>query len=220
MKKLVVFLFVFMSSLSVFAQNIGVGLRVGANFAKWSGAGIGSTDFAGLGIEGGLKSSTGLTFSVPIAIEVTNRFTVQPELTYIQKGFGFDLTFGGEKVSSAFKLNYVEVPILLKFDVIGTGPVALNIMAGPSLGFLTAGKVVASLNGQSNSEKIPLESLNRFELGLQGGLSLGIKLNNGQIFVDGRYLFGISKLGKDAPSEDQLANRGINIGLGYIHFFR
>jgi hypothetical protein len=74
-------------------------------------------------------------------------FSLQPELNYIQKGykgnssgeFNIGEAYYEYKGDNEIKLNYIEIPVLAKFEF-GSNKFKFAAFAGPSLGFALGGK--------------------------------------------------------------------------------
>src|SRR5699024_6712488 len=114
-----------------------------------------------------------------------NNWAIQPEVLYSQQGAKTD--FGD------FDLDYVTVPVMFKFYVIGH---TLNIQAGPQFGFLTH----QSLKDQIDAKDVDINGA----VGLGLDLPLGFRL-------DGRYNFGFS----DALENTNGKNGVFSIAVGY-----
>lgn len=143
------------------AQELDLGLKAGANFSDFS-------DVKGLD----MSSKTGFQVGAFAAIKMGN-LAIQPELLYSQQGAKFK--------SKDIDLNYVNVPVMIKYYIIS----GLNIQAGPQFGFVVddnLGKVFTGINDGVKSNKFDMSGL----VGIGFDLPLGIRL-------DGRYNFGLSK---------------------------
>ncbi|MDD4050715.1 MAG: porin family protein [candidate division Zixibacteria bacterium] len=63
-------------------------------------------------------------------------FAVQPEIFYVMKGAEKDLFF----ITAHWSSDYLEVPVLLKYDFMPDGPVHPNLFVGPALDVLLSSK--------------------------------------------------------------------------------
>ena len=93
-------------------------------------------------------------------------------------------------------------------------------MVGPSFAYATSGEIssTSSLSGitQELVESFEFDSnpnFQRAEFSLAFGLGLNIPTNVGQLFIDARYLLGLTDLDKGSA---ETKNRGIGIGIGYL----
>lgn len=152
------FLFVILITAQLgYAQEIDFGVKLGANFATLNDATSASnkTGFVGGAFFGAKFTKLGL----------------QAELLYSQQGAEFD--------AFDFDLNYINVPILLKYYVIG----GLNIQAGPQFGFLVDDNLADSITSGVEAESFDLSGA----AGLGFDLPLGIR-------ADARYIFGLTDI--------------------------
>jgi Outer membrane protein beta-barrel domain len=235
MKKVLFLLFNLTLLQSSFAQKIGIGLRLSGHFATQALPASVQSSFDQLG---GLKNVTNISFAIPLEIIFTNNFSIQPELIYLQKGLKFSANvLGVANIEATQKVNYFEVPILIKLNLLQDAPLGISIGVGPSFGYAISGTDFSSVSGtgipsQTQTVDTDFKTYNRFELGAHASVGLGFKVGSGRILLDGRYLFGISKLnsstvtttpavpGTPAPTgNENIYNRGFSIGLGYMHYF-
>ncbi len=202
--------FLFLSALQA---QIGLGIRGGINIAtaeledkvndSWD------TEMQEYMITG--------TAGIVAAFQLSDKFAIQPELYYIQKGYKSEITVLNETVDFKSTLNYIELPLLFK-GRFGPGPLKFNAMLGPSFGY--------GFNGKSKAGSIESEvdfdndNVSRWDIG--GILSLGASLEAGpgDLFLDARLGWGFSNLDNSSNSDKHnWHNRGYNIGLGYMIYF-
>lgn len=148
MKKLMLSMFVVcMAFGNLQAQEIDLGLKLGANFSKLS-------DVKGFSS----NSQTGFVGGAFLAIKF-NKLAIQPEVLYSQQGADFDI---GE-----FNTDYINVPVMFKYDIIGS---LINIQAGPQFGFIV-NKDFPSLSGVGEQIKT-----NDFDFSGAVGVGLNLPL--------------------------------------------
>jgi len=209
MKSLMKFLticFVFFYSLSIQAQTT-FGVRAGVNIA--------TVNFEADGLDVSPDSRVGLTIAGIANIGITETFSVQPEVHFIQKGYKITLEFLGETLEETLKLNYLEIPIHAKYKF-GQENVGGFVMAGPAIGFALNGEAESCDGGDCVSEDLEFDDddgFNRFEVGLSvgGGVTIG-----SNFFVDIRYVLGLTNLAEDDADGTKATNRGFQIGAGYM----
>jgi hypothetical protein len=179
----------------------------------------------------GQRAKTGFLVGVGLNLPIVEDFfSVQPELLYIQKGFGFDT----EDFDIKFRetINYLEVPILAKI-AFGGDIAKFHVSAGPSIGFGLGGNykfsgddadqiedIVGSLDGDVTFGSDDDDSYNnRLDIGAQFGIGAGFKVGPGSLLLDLRYGLGLSNLLKEDADlgidESDGKNRVIAISLGY-----
>lgn len=67
------------------------------------------------------------------------QLAIQPEIYYVSKGAGKDLFL----FDAHWAIDYLEVPVLLKFDLMPKGPAHPNLFAGPALGVMLSSEIAA-----------------------------------------------------------------------------
>lgn len=193
-KQWVVLAILVLTSTAAFSQ---AGIRVGVNLANQKYG----TD--GISIEP--SSIIGLNAAVVYNIEVSELFSVQPELHFIQKGSQLDLgVFGDSKTT----LNYLELAVAAKFNVFKFGE-SNKVYAAvtPSAGYLISGK---SKFGDETSNIEFTDDNNRMDFGI--GIGAGVQF--GGFFVDIRYNIGLANITN--VDDESLKNNGFLIGVGYM----
>lgn len=177
------------------------GIKGGVNMAKYVGSDAGSTDMK-MGIAAGAFACVDL-----IALKV------QPEILFSQKGAKEEYNVLGIPTSVSNTLNYIEVPILVKFSF---GKIIVpSIYAGPSFGMLLSANAKATAVGMSYSEDIK-DYINSTDLGLVFGaeVKLPVKLS-----AEARYNLGLSKVPKEVSGiQADVKNSTISLMLGYYLF--
>jgi hypothetical protein len=169
MKKLLFITLLFTLSTYSFAQTFSFGPKAGINVSNYSGGDINSDAKVGYHLGGILNFGFGEIFSI------------QPEVLFSTQGAKVE-SAGSKK---EFKINYLNVPVMLKFRI-ATG---FYVEAGPQAGFRL-------------SESVPDQTLNNFakNLDLSLGAGLGYQADNG-FGLGVRYMAGISKVGDFSGKE-------------------
>lgn len=178
-----------------------------------------------LELEGANDPNSKIGFMVGAALEIglNEKFAVQPELLFIQKGFEFEGSDGSESYTDSYKINYLEIPVLFKAKF---GKFYAN--AGPSFAFGLGGKNEweysyqgVSEDGEEdikfgddpgNTDDIYFD--NSFDLGIQ----LGVGYQVGPVVVDLRYGMGMSDINDkpDGFSGDwSFKNRSWQLTVGF-----
>ena len=133
------------------------------------------------------------------------QFTIHSEVLYMMKGTKWDE--GDEKL----KLNYIEVPVLLMYNVPMTGPVSPCIFAGPYYATLVSAK--SEFEGQELDMK---EAFADNDFGVVVGAGVDIKMGpTGKIFLNGRYSLGLSNANDFLPDEVSVKHGVISLFAGF-----
>jgi hypothetical protein len=182
---------VFATSVPALAQNQGSGAKGGLNFTsvQLEVAGADATSDRRTGFVGGLF------FQLPVARQLSAQF----ETLYAQKG-----SEGGD--AGSLKLDYFELPLLLRWDSTSTGNPRGNLFAGPSFNFNTRAR--AEAGGVEEDIADDVEALDV-------GLIVGAGAEFGRFLIDGRYQHGLREVKKDAGAEDsRLRHRAFSLMVG------
>ena len=174
-----------------------------------------------LGLEGGLNlanvsitpsqtsnSRTGLIIGGVLDIGISRNIGVTTGLRYTMKGF--QVTNGG--VTFTDKLNYLEVPALLKvkFPLTEVKP---YLVGGPVLGIRVSASEEQS-NGIQTADVDASSAYETIDFGLLfgGGLDFNIA-NKTDLFIQAGYGFGLSNIWKQSTTVT-VKNYGIQITGG------
>ncbi len=209
-------------SISIFAQ-INLGLRSGVNFSN-----VHATE-ALASVTPEYKYVTTAQVAAVAEFEFGEFFALQPELSYLKKGFrikeGLELDLYNVPIPLGFeaisRFGYLEMPLLAKGKV-GNDIVKAFAIAGPVLGYATDGKLTtratAFFSFDIDESKIDLDAINyeRFEIGGVFGAGLEIKLPLGKLMMDGRYQMGFTEIYDIPVFNEKLMNRNFQINLGYV----
>lgn len=176
------FLLLIFCTLATQAQ-VSIVPKVGVNFANISE----HSTFNNRNSLIGFTAGVGLNYS----LSGDNFLSVQPELLYSQKGFSAEGGLIGVNYEGDYRLNYLELPVLVKIGF-GSESITAYVNAGPSIGYLLDGRVNGRISafgfGTEYDEKLnftdnptvtninDLEA-NRIEFGLSFGGGIGFNLD-------------------------------------------
>jgi len=224
MLKLSKFLFTVALVFAAFALTaqvqISVGPRVGVNLAKWSV----DSDFEEE--IGDISNRLGFLAGAAAEIRFNENLAIQPEINFIQKGFKTEFSvsdsiFGDYSGETNAILNYLEVPVMLKVGK-SFGTTRLDVLAGPSFGYAMNGKVKykETFGGETEEDEEDIDfdddEISRLDFGVQVGAAVTFGLGNANLFIDGRYLLGLSNLNDSGDDEFKANNRGIVFSAGVL----
>ena len=212
--KLLILYLLFSSSI-IFSQKIYVGVTGGLHFAdmEFKMSGVKSVDIVTVYGAGGV---------VGIPIFLNTYLQIEPK--YLQKGGLIKLKENGLEEIKA-KTGYLEIPTLIRLPV----GEKFHLLVGPTLGYMLSSDLESEFGGKTfkaNAEKI----MNNFDLGLTIGGGLSIPVLIGDLFLDGRYTYGITDISDDGTAnlkagdrifpfeidkDAETFNRGFKIMLGF-----
>lgn len=179
------------------------GFKGGINFSNIYGSDVGDT-----------KSKTGFIAGFFYEIYRTKQFSIQPELLFSMKGWKFENSLDSVGSYTYWaKLNYIEIPILGKFNINTTSNIKPIIYFGPCLGFNVSStyRVEVDEYGDNSTDTGSMENMSVFEFSLTPGVML--ELNN-QFIFDFRYSIGLIDIYEVDESFDPVKNSVISFMLG------
>ncbi len=203
------------------SAQLSIGPRAGINLASWSLNDLAQEDL------GESKSRLSLLFGAVAEIRINDNFAIQPEINFIQKGARFEETErdpiqGDVSYELDILLNQIEIPVMLKGGV-SFGGGRFDVLAGPSFSYSLNGRIKSTFTAGGNSES-ETEDINfeedefaRTELGLQFGVAASFNLgSSAKLFLDGRYLMGLTNLNTSEDDDIEAKNRGIALSAGVL----
>lgn len=201
MKKLILSALVLFGYVANAQQEVKFGPKAGVNFSTLSNVSK-------------AKMLTGFYVGAVAEIKFNNKFSVQPELIYSTQGAKYDNSVTLVGISGTQfndKLEYINIPIFAKYYIYK----GFSIEVGPQFGFLvkaeSKGEVI--VNGETFKNNRDLKNeVNSFDFGIGAGLAYD--LSNG-FFINARYNFGITKVGKSNDYYRDSRNGVTQIGVGY-----
>ena len=179
-------------------QEVKFGPKAGVNFASLSNV-------------DNCKSLTSFYVGAVAEIKFNDKFSVQPELIYSSQGVKSEISILGISASGTQKVDYINIPILAKYYVYE----GFSVEVGPQFGFLVKAEGEGNVNasGVSGSDKSDnKDNFESFDFGIGAGLAYD--LANG-FFVNARYNFGLTKVGKADTYFASSKNEVIQVGVGY-----
>lgn len=157
-----------------------------------------------MGVKGGLSLSnlyvdnidddemlTGFNIGLFAKFPLAEKFALQTEAYYTNKGakLTYDDSFGSG--STKFKLDYIEVPLLAVYNITQN----FNVHAGGYVGYLISGKVT---NESESGAFDFVEDLNTDDFNrIDAGLAFGLGYDFNPINIGVRYYYGLTVVGKE-----------------------
>src|SRR5690554_6539139 len=128
MKKLIVVAIALFMGTTAFSQGIDLGIKAGANFSNFADA-------------TGFSNKTGFQAGIFGGVKFSGNVGIQADILYSQQGAEFR--------GKDFELNYVNVPVVVKYYVFR----GLNIQAGPQFGFVVDDNISKVFDNIVKAEK-------------------------------------------------------------------
>jgi hypothetical protein len=152
-----------------------------------------------------------LAFGAPLDISVSEKFGVQTGINFVQKGYGLTIINQG---TGSLVTSWLEVPFLAKLKFGTLEGLNGGIFLGPSIGFAISGQISATSGGTTIKQDFEFKTNKHSQIDF--GLQLGGEFAYKNVFLDARYLFGLSNMNTtDNSSTSSVNTRGIAITAGY-----
>jgi hypothetical protein len=170
-----------------------LGVKGGANIIKVDGKSFKDQFRYGYHIGGFMEVRAG------------NKLVLQPEVLFNQYSTSVDSNFShiyqgvfNTNAQSDVKLNYLSIPILLNYKLIGS---FISLQAGPQFGVLLNKNKTLLQNGG--------EAFKNGDFSMIGGVL--VKL--GSFRVNGRYVIGLNNI-NDIDDQDKWKSQGFQLSVG------
>ena len=155
------------------------------------------------------------------------QITIQPEVLYMMKGAKFDdytNALDMDITDAKMEFSYVEVPILVKYNIPTEGKIAPSLFAGPAVGFLMSAKKKGAEDGVDYDCDVKdyMKSID-FGVAVGGGIDVAMG-EKGKLTFDARYTLGLSNINDVAEADvadfgygtdASLKNANISVMVGY-----
>jgi hypothetical protein len=175
------------------------GLRVGMN-ASHVNSGSPLLDGSGVktGLNIGIAAGTQLSYRAPLFLETG--------LYYSQKGG----KSGSGMDKFTYDLNYLEVPLLLKYKHFVGNQTTIQPYAGGYLALGTDGNI-KNYGTRTAFSSFENGYFNRFDGGLKVGCGVGFNM----LYLDASYDIGLANIGQDNFDDTHSGCFTINIGVNF-----
>ncbi|MFL9482050.1 porin family protein [Chitinophagaceae bacterium LWZ2-11] len=201
----------------------------------------------------GYSSISGPYFGIAAEFKMTPLFSIQTELNYSAQGGqkkdkqaiptanyaalfppGYpipDYVYANFK--SKARLNYLELPVLARFNFNLNKKLTFFVNAGPYVGYLLSAKTVLSGSSliyadEAETQPFPIgqqnfdstqnlkNDIHKFNFGIQGGVGLTLKLKDDYLLLNAGGNYGFLTVQKD-PVNGQSNTGCATIAIGYFH---
>jgi hypothetical protein len=206
MKKAVIVILVALVVVALVPQTLsaGVGIKGGYSWSKFSLKSSEPPPFA----FGYLPYAVGgLYFNINLGL-----LSVQPEVLYTRMGAKYEV--GADSLQ--YRFEYVQVPVLIKLNVIPVGPIRPFIAVGGYGSYLLRAKGVMVVGGVSTETDLA-DQMQKYDYGAVGGAGVALRLPGISLTVEGRYNLGLANIMKDPLPGDSMKNRSVMalVGIGF-----
>jgi hypothetical protein len=204
MKKAMLVVLVALAVVALVPQTLsaGVGIKGGYSWSKFSPSEPPPFTLGNLSYFVG-----GIYFNINMGF-----LSLQPEVLYTRMGARAEEA--GDSLE--YRFDYIQVPVLLKINVIPAGPVRPFIAVGGYGSYLLKAKGVMVVGGVTEEEDLS-DTFQKYDYGAVGGAGLAFHLPGISITVEGRYNLGLANILKDPSEGEYVKNRSIMalVGIGF-----
>ena len=181
----VVIVFCMMSPVAVAAGELSAGAKAGFNLSNLTGTPAYWESYK--------DYKTGFTGGLVLLYEFNDQLAIQPELLYSQRGVQSNLYEGFILVDVTASFNYVELPILLRYQVPLKGKFKPYVFAGPSISYSLSSEL--ELSASILSASVDIGNLTHVsDFGLVAGGGFGYEVGSGVLTLDARVYYGFTNV--------------------------
>lgn len=199
MKKMMLLLVLALATTTGFTQSLGV--KAGATYTTFKGNDAQDYEYR-----------FGYTAGLVLQRHITDLIGIQAEALYTTKGAKKTSTSGSNETEEAFRLNYIDVPVL--FHVSASG---LFFDLGPQASFISKASHVREVTSGSTTTSSKTDVTDHpytIDLGYVAGI--GYRANNG-IGLEIRYNGGLKNIDDEGPfAGRERRNSGFSLMLSYF----
>jgi len=156
-----------------------------------------------------------------LGYQVTDAFSIEPQVLYSQKGSNVKGTGVNSSLEGSIKIGYIEVPVLAKFWFPMSGSqMKPFVFVGPEVEFkvsCTADGAILAVTGSADCDNTGSEvKLKSTDFGVTAGAGIGFNAGGQDLRLDARYTLGLSNINDSGDNRD-IKNRAfaVTIGLGF-----
>ena len=174
-------------------SRVYYGVRIGASFSN--------LDFYKVD----LNTKVGLTLAAIVGLRVSDSVPV-----FLESGFYYNGR-GARKKDLKVNLNYLELPILIKYGIRVSDPVTIIPFVGPYFGIAVSGKASGKF-GELEVDGSPFidGGIKRGDMGFKFGA--GVEYN--MLYLELGYQIGVADIGKN-PNETRTNSFFANFGVNF-----
>ena len=188
-------------------------LAIGQSFGIRAGANFATQTFEEEGFDVEPDSKVGLYIGAIAKFDLGSNLGLRVELNFNQHGYQTEGDFTGD---TKVNVNYLDIPILVQYDIPTEGKIGAYLNAGPQLGYALNG----TFDDGDEKQDIDFEDdeYARLDYGLAFGGGIGFDVAGGKmLFLELRYYLGLANLYDGDDSDDfTVNNRGFQVGLAFM----
>ena len=208
------------SSAQTAVARPSLGILLGTNIATVTDAEKGFDNPGGATVN--KKMRIGLNVGVFAKIPLAGMVSLQPEVHYAQNGVTLEGK-GTEVRKLDVRVDYVEVPVLLRLDIPTSSSIHPILLAGASAAYRVKCQLAASASGTSMSFDCDAitgagstspDPLKKSDFSVVGGAGLAMTSMGRSISLQARYTHGLQNIATETADGIKPKNRALSILLG------
>jgi hypothetical protein len=169
-----------------------------------------------------LESKIGILLGASVDVPLASGLWFQPGLSYVPKGAEITGEINGEEFTFTLGLDYVELPLLLKYAFPTTGSLGVHVFAGPALAFevgcelgIGSEGVDVSIDCDQGEDEGFEVTTKSFDLGALVGGGVSVPMGGASLLFEASYNFGLTNIADtDEGEDDSVKNRAFYISAG------
>ncbi len=155
-----------------------------------------------------VENKLGLALGGAYVFGLGTDFSLEADGLFVMKGAKAPDPLGGHR--DFVILDYVEVPILARYDLPTGGTATPHFVFGPTLAFLVSGRYRAA-----NGAAVSLSGVQSIESGLAFGAGLDVEVGERTLIVEGRFDLGLTDAYRPGGRGVQNSAFALMAGVGF-----
>lgn len=207
--------------ITVLAQ---IGMKGGLGISDIAFSVEGQSPYLGYEVNSLVHKVPAVSYQIGIygLINISNRWLFQPELLYARYGLNYDTEFLYDDVTFRIKIDYLQLPLLLKYKTMPAKSWHVGFFAGPYASLKLNANKYTVIEGQEDRKEMP--NIENYDVGIIGGLSFDFDVNRGQIVTGLRCSYSLMNIMSyvegnipeyNGPENGKARNVAITILVGY-----
>lgn len=160
------------------------------------------------------KSITGFHVGIFYNLKIKKNIFFQPEIYYVTKGVTLSDSYDGMEIKSTVKLNYIEIPLLLKMVFPTKSSFHPGVFIGRYWAFNTNAKNILEYGSSRTEEDIKGQIAN-MDYGWVAGISVEYQIGRGKLVSDIRCNLGSKSIKQIILVDYSVKIRSIALMMGY-----
>lgn len=192
---------------SAHAQDLRGGVRAGPTFGFLSDSPV---PFRGNALDAATNVNVRLDFHVGgyVVAPVTDRWSVQPELLFLQRGGHLSRPTFESYAAERYRLSYAQGAVLARRALSLPGPISMHAVGGVALDLALAATLRRDLqtmefDAQSRVDLLASDRLRRWDAGAVVGVGFGYPTgSSSRAALELRYNYGVRSVFKRSPAAE------------------